>query len=130
MGGSGGCGVGARKSRLDLEGETQMSWRVKVELDFMGDGIGAHIGERFPDGLTVVEPLNLAMRVARGQEMAIAREPALRLPDGLGRTLLDALALHYGGAVDARTSRADMLAERARVDKLLDAVVVIAKGGS
>lgn len=46
--------------------------------------------------------------------------PVLRIPDGVARALLDALAQHYGGTSDTRTLRADYMAERARVDRLIE----------
>jgi hypothetical protein len=47
----------------------------------------------------------------------------------VARALLDALQIHYGGESNARASRADLLAERARVDKMTDALITIATRG-
>jgi hypothetical protein len=56
-------------------------------------------------------------------------DAALRIPDDVARALLDALQIHYGGESTARASRADLLAERARVDKMTDALITIATRG-
>lgn len=50
-------------------------------------------------------------------------EPTLRLDDQMARALLDALTRHYQGAEDTRALRRDYDAERARVDKLIDAAI-------
>jgi hypothetical protein len=47
----------------------------------------------------------------------------LFLPDEIALPLLNALAAHYGGTSDMRTLRADYVAERARVDKFIDAAI-------
>lgn len=100
-----------------------MSWRVGIQPDFVADGIAVYMGQRLDSGLFMVKPIQFAMERIEPQTMS---EPALRISDDLGRALLDSLALHYGGAVDARTSREDMLAERKRADRLIDAVITIA----
>lgn len=101
-----------------------MTWRVRIDHDFLRDGIAISMGRRYQDGMAVVKSVEL---VLHQQDAALLVEPALRIDDELGRALLDALALHYGGTVDARTSREDMLAERKRADKLIDAVIAIAR---
>jgi hypothetical protein len=45
--------------------------------------------------------------------------PTLKLTDDFGRALLEALLRYYNGSEDARTTRADLLHERERVDKLI-----------
>lgn len=57
---------------------------------------------------------------------AIIEEPTLSLPDDLARALLDALLRHYQGASDMHTVRADLIAERKRSDKMIDALIGIA----
>lgn len=54
-----------------------------------------------------------------------AIEPTMVLPDEIGRPLLDALTRHYQGATDMHTVRADLLHERGRVDKAIDALIAI-----
>ena len=53
--------------------------------------------------------------------------PTLRLPTDAAHALLGALTTHFqGGVDDLAMLRKDYTAERARVDKLLDAVIDIA----
>jgi hypothetical protein len=53
-------------------------------------------------------------------------QPTLVLQDDMARALLDALMHHYQGAEDTRAVRRDYDAERARVDKLTDALISLA----
>lgn len=53
--------------------------------------------------------------------------PTFHLPEGADRALLEALNAHFGNVEDARMLRKDHDAERARVDKLTDAMVEIAR---
>ena len=50
------------------------------------------------------------------------------LNNDFGRALLEALLRYYNGSEDARTTRADLLHERERVDKLIGVVCGIAHG--
>lgn len=50
-------------------------------------------------------------------------EPSLRLGLEVARPLLDALHALFAGPSDTRTSRADLLHERGRVDRLIDALI-------
>lgn len=56
--------------------------------------------------------------------------PTMRIPDNLGRALLEALSAHYGGIADLQEARRDLNLERKRVDKLLDVVSTIATARS
>lgn len=67
-------------------------------------GVVAELGQNGPSHIDVATQL---------------KAPTIFLPDDIALPLLDALAAHYGGAVDTRTLRADYLAERQRVDKLI-----------
>jgi hypothetical protein len=91
-----------------------------VEPDFIVDGVAIHLAQKTDAGKLVVAPLDVnalqMLVVAPGAE---GPGPMLRLEDGAARALLDALARHYGGTGDFSTLRADYLAERARVDRLL-----------
>ncbi|GAB7044882.1 hypothetical protein [Catenuloplanes indicus] len=102
-----------------------MTWRALVESDFARGGIAVHLGQRGVDGYTtVVEPMQIDLTVRTAAEGATHRsEPALRIPDDLGRALLAALAEHYGGTSPALTDRADLIHERGRVDKLINHLI-------
>jgi hypothetical protein len=49
-----------------------------------------------------------------------SQAPSIRLPEHVARALLDALAEHFGGTSEVQTLRKDYLAERSRVDKMID----------
>lgn len=61
--------------------------------------------------------------VAEGEP--VGEDAALRIPEDVARALLDALAEHFGGDSVGRTARQDHVAERARVDKLTDALIAV-----
>lgn len=52
------------------------------------------------------------------------RPPSLMLDDEMARVLLDALAAYFGGTGDVQALRRDYDAERKRVDKMIDALIV------
>jgi hypothetical protein len=54
---------------------------------------------------------------------AVTVEPSFRLSESGARALLDALSAHYAGSSDVRQLRSDYDAERARVDKLIAALL-------
>ena len=54
-------------------------------------------------------------------------KPTFTLTDGEARALLEALTRHYHGSEDTRALRRDYDDERKRVDRLADALVVIAR---
>ena len=60
-------------------------------------------------------------------DVPVIVEPTMTLNDDEARALLDALTRHYQGASDMHTTRADLLHERGRVDKLTAAVIDIAE---
>lgn len=94
--------------------------RARVEADFAGDGVAVWLGRKLETGFVTVEPTNLVMQVRDAGSVAVANEPAFRLPEDLARALLDALATHFGGVSEVQSLRRDYLAERARVDKMID----------
>lgn len=49
--------------------------------------------------------------------------PTMHLPHEFARALLDQLFRYYAGAQDLHTVRSDLLHERERVDKLVDALI-------
>lgn len=105
---------------MDLE--QRYGWRAMVQPDFAYDGIAIDIGHRTPSGLAVMDAHVMTMTEVPEGAMPIVG-PALRLTNGAGRALLDALAEHYGGVSSLRALRNDYDRERARVDKLTDALI-------
>jgi hypothetical protein len=57
------------------------------------------------------------------EQDGVVHRPTMTLPGDLARALLDALMRHYQGASDMHTVRQDLLHERRRVDKMLDAIL-------
>lgn len=103
-----------------------MTYRAGVvRNDPLGMGVEVAIG-RLPEGgegpMQVVTGIT-SDGVTHEVIPANAAAPTLRIPDEVARPLLDALANHYGGTSDSRTLRRDYEAERARVDKLIDAAI-------
>lgn len=97
--------------------------RARVEADFAGDGVSVWLGRKLENGFVTVEPTTLVMQVrdaVSAASVTVANEPAFRLPEDLARALLDALATHFGGVSEVQSLRRDYLAERARVDKMID----------
>lgn len=59
-------------------------------------------------------------------EQGVATTPTVTVSNDIGRALLDTLTRHYQGASDMHTVRSDLLHERGRVDKLIEAVIGLA----
>jgi hypothetical protein len=101
-----------------------MTWRVAILPDATIDGVAIQIAHRIGDGYTEVVTFTQSTEIQpAGVYMP---QPSLKLEDGLGRALLDALAEHYGNASGGRQQRADFEHERNRVDRLTDAVITLA----
>jgi hypothetical protein len=99
-----------------------MNWRVVIEDDFPAQGIALRIGDVIGDRVNVVMPTEIVLQ-AHDRNVTWPDGPSLRLPDDLGRALLDALSAHYGGTSDTRTLRRDYEHERGRVDRLIGHLV-------
>jgi hypothetical protein len=98
--------------------------RAFVQQDFARFGVAVYLvqesGEqRYAIGL----PTDLVFQDMDRTEAAAIQEPTLRMPEDMARALLDALAAHFGGTSDTLTLRKDYMAERARVDKMIDHLV-------
>jgi len=99
--------------------------QVRIMTDFAADGIAIYVVLRttdrhilhFRNGMPEWEAIPADGRTV---------DPTLRLSDGHGRALLNALLQHYNGTPDSHTQREDLMHERERRDKLEDAVVRIA----
>lgn len=80
--------------------------------------------------LSVAAPVDLEW-LPHGEAEAFPYRPSLTLPNELARSVADEVALHFGGVSPSRALREDFLHERARVDKLTDAVLAaLAREGS
>ena len=97
-----------------------MTARAHIEHDWMRDGVKI--------GVTLDRTHVLRWEVPTASplepEQAAPDDAWLRLPDDVARALYEALADHYGhSGHDTRALRKDYEAERARVDKLIDATI-------
>ncbi len=98
-----------------------MPARAMIKDDpFAFNSVSIYLGRTMPEyeKLTIIEPMQV-VESDHVQNTAVD-EPSLRLPEDLARALLDALAAHFGGTSEAQTLRSDYLAERKRVDKMID----------
>lgn len=97
-----------------------MTGRAYVGANFPFDGVDVYLGHDLGGRRLVADPTELSWSPTPEGEATTAQPPTLRLPDDVARALLDALAAHYGGTSEVQTLRKDYLAERARVDKMID----------
>jgi hypothetical protein len=103
--------------------------RVRVGDDYLGGGVAVAVtqqdqdgtGKRFlrigPDGWREWVQLNPGESI----------QPTFLLDDEVAMSLMNALVSHYQGVDDQRALRKDYDDERARVDKLTNAVIDIAQ---
>lgn len=118
---------------------TDSGWQAHVEPEFITSGVRVHLGRRAlgPGDASTIRVWGHAnyVTVIAPQWGAAPAEPEekpdrstwLRLPGDEARALYEALAEHFGhGAPDTRDLRKDYTDERARVDRLTDALTVIA----
>ena len=104
-----------------------MNWEARVIDDPMRDSVRLalfrHRGDGQVEVVTGIDP-NTGL-VSELHPEGTSRDPWTlpALPYHLALPLLDALARHFGGTGDTRQLRKDYDAERARVDRLIGAVI-------
>lgn len=97
---------------------------VKLDPEFMGIRLAV---VRRVHGATLVRTWTDAGWTEVDESTELDLGTWLQLDDDSARAVYEALAEHYGhGTNDVRALRRDHDAERARVDKLTDAVIAIA----
>jgi hypothetical protein len=103
-------------------------FRVHVGTDFgRWQGLAVYVAARIQGQLHLAQPVDLTNALEPIPEGAsYADQPTLRIPDALGRALLEALSAHYGGVADVRQALRDRDRESGRVDRLLEVVSSIA----
>ncbi len=100
-----------------------MMWRAAVEPDFAFQGVRVHLGQAsggpYESGVVhaVADPVDVIMTEV--PEHTALTKPFLRLPEDAARALYDALVAYLGGTSDVRQMRADLDAERRRVDRFI-----------
>lgn len=102
-------------------------WHAVVQPGFGPYGVRFCLGQLFNGTAHMVEAIGEAGIQSVTRESGASTEAWLGLPECAARALLDALSQHFGGTNDTRQARRDFEAERARSDKLTDALVAIAK---
>lgn len=100
-----------------------MTYRAHITHGIYGDDIAIYLVYNRGDDAFLVKPVELLTERIDRDTTTTTQAPSLRMDDDMARALLDALAAHYGGTSDVQTLRKDYLAERARVDKLIDRLV-------
>lgn len=106
-------------------------YRARVTEDFMRDGVRIQINRRIEGGFRVYAFEPVEMRFITDED-ARKRQPDdehLFIEDDAARALWEELTRYFGGHPATATDRADLQAERARVDKLTDAVIKVALRG-
>ena len=96
--------------------------RVQISDNFYVDGIAVRIGLRYSQEEIKVAKVNeYGTLIFSPEPLDIGVDPGVTfsLNSDIARALLEALLRYYNGSEDARTTRADLLHERERVDKLL-----------
>lgn len=106
-------------------------WLAHVERDMLSFGVRILLGHRIGDGMLYVTRIGTdgfggyeTERVEQGHEPSPAVN--LRIPEDAARALYDALAAHFAGEAGSRQTRADLVHERGRVDKLIATLSTIA----
>lgn len=112
-------------------------WQANVQRDDLSLAVRIMLGRPTGDGFLYVTRI-----AARGVGFddsttttlvqdghAAPAEASLRLDENAARALYDALAQHFAGEAGGRQTRADLIHERGRVDKLHDALIAIATRG-
>lgn len=95
-----------------------MTDQAFVQFDHMRLGVSILLVDDRGGRRAIGQPTDIVFQDI--EDEAVYREPTLRLPESMARALLDALAAHFGGTGEVQTLRKDYLAERARVDKMID----------
>lgn len=103
-----------------------MSAIVRIGLtagDQLRRTLSVYIADETAHGYEYVQPDGTVLSIRTDDSAALDLEPSLTLREEHARALLDALITHFNGGENTRQLRKDYDAERARVDRLLDALV-------
>lgn len=98
---------------------------IAIQENFnSGFSTDIYVTNKTPEARSFLQPDGSWIDVPFGQLMESENvKPTCTMPMELGKELLQALMNHYHGSDDARMLRKDYDAERARVDKVLDALI-------
>lgn len=96
---------------------------ARIEEDIAIFGLKVHLGTDFGHERLWLQPGGPAL-TARAGDLPDNYRPALSISEEHARALMVALSNYFGGNVqDSRQLRRDYEAERARVDKFIDATI-------
>jgi hypothetical protein len=101
-----------------------VTWKAFVEDDWMADGFKIGLADVEGPAATYVHFDGVTFERVTDRESGLSRPyDPLRLPEAAARALLDALLTQFRMTRADENLRVDYLAERARVDKLIDAAI-------
>lgn len=107
-----------------------MSYRAQVTDRFEFDGVQIQLGEKRGEYFAYLA-FERASEVTLQPGEMVPRDSGIDLPIDAARALYESLAQYFGNSTDNPTAlRQDYLAERKRVDTMLESVLQIAKGGA
>lgn len=107
-------------------------WRARIEDDYLNGSVRLLLAQRAGDALIYVTQIGAdgygGMETERVEVNMTPTDPGrMRIPEDAARALYDALAAHFAGEAGGRQTRADLLHERGRVDKLIASLSAIAE---
>lgn len=99
-------------------------WRARIvddPMDFQMDRVSILLAEDATEGRRLARPAVITMGpfVDRNVSLDPPPVPFLTLPVSAAAALFDTLAVYFLGTSDVERLRRDLIAERARVDKLI-----------
>ena len=102
-----------------------MTYEVHIEQgqDFLNQTVSLIILERSPNGITFVSPDGTRHWQAREDGTDIVGDFRWGIPVEALHPLLAALSRHLGAVEHPEQLRSDYMAERKRVDKLIDSLI-------
>ena len=101
-------------------------WRAMARYNPATMNVSVIIGRQAGDGVQYLSEIGNGSQFAAIEQREVGDNtppPELHIEEDVAKALLEALAEHFGGTVDTRTLRKDYLAERARVDKLIEKLI-------
>lgn len=106
--------------------ESQYGWRAGVRENPVMMTLEVTIGEVGPEYCSYVTQITQSGIEREGFQRGTYDARSLNIPMDAARALYDALAQHFAGEAGSRQTRADLVDERKRVDKLIDVLSTVA----
>lgn len=103
--------------------------QVGIVQNMLGDAIALTVRRKYgnadPSYMRITEH-GFSAWEQYDESVMLARDPTMHITDETARAILHALMNHYHGTENTRTVREDLLHERGRVDKLMEAIADLA----